>query len=265
MSLPSVLSIAGSDSCGGAGIQADLKTITAYGLYGQTAITALTAQNTFGVQGVFDIAPEFVEKQIDSVFSDMRPDAVKIGMVSSEETVSAIAEKLVEHEAVNIVLDPVLVATTGASLASGGVAAALVRHLFPLAAVVTPNIAEAQVLSGLDIRSKDDMQRAAAAIAENTSGAVLVKGGHLSGSADDLLLMPDGRMRWFSAPLVDTPNTHGTGCTLSSAIACGLASGDTVEEAVRRGKEYVFGAISHNPAMGKGSTGPLNHMWRMPC
>lgn len=261
MALPSVLSIAGSDSCGGAGIQADLKTITAFGAYGQTAITAITAQNTFGVQGAMEVPSEFVALQIDSVFTDMRPDAVKIGMVSSPAIVGTIAEKLGEHRAANVVVDPVLVATTGASLAKGGVAAALVEHLLPLATVVTPNISEAQVLSGRDIRGKDDMERAAEDIAALASCPVLLKGGHLSGSADDLLLFPDGKRRWFTGPLFDTPNTHGTGCTLSSAIACGLAKGQGLEDAVGAAKEYVSGAILRNPGMGKGSTGPLNHLW----
>lgn len=261
--IPSVLSIAGSDSCGGAGIQADLKTITAFGLYGQTAITALTAQNTFGVQGVFPVDPEFVTRQIDSVFADMRPDAVKIGMVSSPEVVNAIADALAAQGDLQVVVDPVMVATTGASLAQGGAAAAMVERLFPLADVVTPNLSEAQVLSGIEVETKEDMVRSAEAIAQLTPGAVLLKGGHLPGTADDLLRMPDDTCHWFFSPRVDTPNTHGTGCTLSSAIACGLACGLAVPEAVRQAKDYVYGAILHNPEMGKGTTGPLNHMWRI--
>lgn len=273
MALPSVLSIAGSDSSGGAGIQADIKTITAFGAFAQTAITALTAQNTFGVQGVQEATPDFVALQIDSVFDDMRPDAVKIGMVSSPAIVHVIATKLAQHKAENVVVDPVMVATTGAALAKGSAAQAIVEELFPLATVVTPNISEAQVIAGMEIHDRDDMLAAARIIATKTPGAVLLKGGHLTDSADDLLLIKvldgeDGEgdaweEHWLSTELIDTPNTHGTGCTLSSAIASGLAMGKSLLEAVRDGKDYVTGAIANNPEMGRGSTGPLNHMWQM--
>ena len=261
MAIPSVLSIAGSDSCGGAGLQADVKTATALGVYAQTAVTALTAQNTFGVQGIFSVPPSFVEEQIDAVFADMRPDGVKVGMVGSPEVVCAIAQRLSAHDAKNVVVDPVLVATAGDALATDGVADALVRHLFPLASVITPNIPEAQVLTGQTIASKEDMVRCAQRLAELTAGAVLLKGGHLTGSADDLLVDAAGRQWWFTGQLYDTPNTHGTGCTLSTAVACGLAAGKDLPDAVAAAKDYVAGAIAHNPNMGQGVTGPLNHMW----
>lgn len=261
MAIPSVLSIAGSDSCGGAGLQADVKTATALGVYAQTAVTALTAQNTFGVQGIFPVPPSFVEEQIDAVFADMVPDGVKVGMVSSPEVVEVIAGRLSFYGAENLVVDPVLVATTGDSLATGGVADALVHRLFPLASVITPNIPEAQVLTGQPVAGKEDMVRCAHLLKSMTPGAVLLKGGHLSGSADDLLVDARGREWWFTGQLYDTPNTHGTGCTLSTAVACGLARGKDLPDAVAAAKDYVAGAIFHNPGMGQGTTGPLNHMW----
>lgn len=260
--LKSVLSIAGSDSSGGAGIQADIKTIEALGLYAQTAITALTAQNTTGVFGVLETPPSFVRQQIDVVFDDIRPDAVKVGMVASGDSVRAIAEGLSAHGASNVVVDPVMVATSGSRLMGEGVKEVLVEGLFPLARIVTPNIPEAQALTGCAIRSKADMESAAREIASLTSGAVLVKGGHgiePDGSSDDLLLV-DGSCFWFAAERVDTSNTHGTGCTLSSAIACGLAEGLDVREAVDFGKRYVTGALAAGLDLGAGN-GPLDHMW----
>lgn len=263
--MKAVLSIAGSDSSGGAGIQADIKTIQALGLFAETAITALTAQNTTGVFGVQDVPPSFVEQQIDVVFDDIRPDAAKVGMVSSPAIVAAIARALHRNEAENIVLDPVMVATSGSALIVDDAVEALVELLFPLASVVTPNIPEAQVLCGFAIASEADAERAADAIAHRcgANASVLVKGGHAmgnEGSADDLLRLPDGRMVWFRGRRIATQNTHGTGCTLSSAIACGLALGHSVEQSVALAKDYVAGALSTGLNLGKGS-GPLDHLW----
>lgn len=330
--MKAVLTIAGSDSSGGAGIQADLKTIAAHGLYGESVITALTAQNTTGVFGVENVAPEFVARQIDVVFDDIRPDAVKIGMVSSPEIAKAIAEALVRNKAENVVVDPVMVATSGSALIANEAVSALVEHLFPLAAVVTPNVPEAQVLAGFGIKTAADAERAAEVIARACLGAVLIKGGHglaaaerkvgrdarstgasecaddalectggvaeraaqgcaqlagVDGSADgmprnadaagghaddvlrnrdaarhadDVLRRSDGTVEWFLGRRIDTRNTHGTGCTLSSALACGLACGFGVSDAVRRAKEYVAGALAAGLDLGRGS-GPLDHMW----
>lgn len=265
----SVLAISGSDSSGGAGMQADIKTIAAHGLFAQSAITALTAQNTTGVYGVCPIDPSFVAKQIDVVFDDIRPDAVKIGMVSSPEMVEAIACALERNGARNIVVDPVMVATSGSVLAASSAIAASVECLFPLATIVTPNIPEAEALSGMAIETRDDMREAAYAIAK-TSGAeggrlsVLIKGGHGAyglGGSEDLLLDEEGGATWIFAPRIDNPNSHGTGCTLSSAIACGLAEGMTLEDSCIRAKDYISGALSFGLDMGRGS-GPLNHMWK---
>lgn len=259
-SVPSVVSIAGSDSSGGAGIQADIKTVEAFGLFAQTVVTALTVQNTLGVYGVFDADPSFVRAQIDAVFSDIRPDAVKIGMVSSPSIVESIAQGLAAHEARSIVLDPVMVSTSGAPLIGDRAREALVERLFPLASVITPNIPEAEVLCGMAVRTRDDMERAARMLKKMTPGAVLVKGGHGVSGADDLLCCDDG-LRWFEGRRIETSNTHGTGCTLSSAIACGLARGEGVAEAVEAAKRYVAGALESGFDIGKGS-GPLDHMWQ---
>lgn len=256
-----VLTIAGSDCSGGAGIQADLKTMAAHKVYGMSVITALTAQNTTGVAGVFEATPEFVAQQIDCVFTDIRPDAVKIGMVSNAGIISAIARKLREYDAQNIVVDPVMVATSGSTLMQSAAVSTLRSELLPLGTVITPNISEAEVLSGISISGTDDMLRAARVIAKGLNGAVLVKGGHLEDCADDLLFM-NGEPHWLRAPRVDNPNTHGTGCTLSSAIACNLAEGRTVEESVRRAKVYITGALSAGLDLGAGS-GPLDHGWAM--
>lgn len=253
-----VLTIAGSDCSGGAGIQADIKTITAHKMYAMSAITALTAQNTTGVYGVLEATPEFVASQLDCIFQDIRPDAVKIGMVSNAAIIAAIADKLEEYRAENIVVDPVMVATSGSKLLNNGASDALKSRLFPLAAVITPNIPEAAALCGFSIESEADMLRGAKAIAGLTRGAVLVKGGHLTDSADDLLYR-DGRAVWFRAPRVDNPNTHGTGCTLSSAIACNLAMGYDVEKSSENAKAYITKALGAMLDLGKGS-GPLNHM-----
>ncbi len=260
--IPAVLSIAGSDSSGGAGIQADIKTITAQRLYAETVITALTAQNTLGVTAVQNATPEFVSQQIDAVFDDIRPDAVKIGMVSSAEIAHAIASGLTRVKASNVVLDPVMVATSGAALLADDAVQVLIDELLPLADIVTPNIPEAQVLSGIEITSAVDMLAAAQAIQRkmNQGKWVLVKGGHLDDGANDLLLTEHGREVWLHHRRIDTPNTHGTGCTLSSAIACGLAQGFDMQAAASKAKQYLSGALENNPNMGRGA-GPLDHMW----
>lgn len=254
-----VLTIAGSDCSGGAGIQADMKTITAHKMYAMSAITALTAQNTTGVFGVMEVTPGFLAQQLDAIFCDIAPDAVKIGMVSAAPLILVIAEKLKEYKATNIVVDPVMVATSGASLLADEAVSALTDELLPLATVITPNIPEAEVLSGVSIATKADMVLAAKHIAG--AKAVLIKGGHLADSADDLLYV-QGEEIWFPAQRVNNPNTHGTGCTLSSAVACGLAQGFTLTESVRAAKEYVYGALQANLDLGRGS-GPLNHCYRL--
>lgn len=261
MTVPVVLSIAGSDSSGGAGIQADLKTIMADKLYGETVITSVTAQNTLGVQGVMELPPEFVSQQIHSVFDDIRPDAIKIGMTGSPQLIEAIADALTEYHAEHIVVDPVMVATTGARLLPEESVKTLEDELLPLAEIVTPNMSEASVLAGFNVETKEDMEKAAQTIQDNMGhGFVLVKGGHLSDSSDDVLCTEHDRLVWMDAPKVKTQNTHGTGCTLSSAIACGLARGLSAQAAVAHAKKYVNGAIKHNLGLGKGN-GPLNHMW----
>ena len=252
-----VLTIAGSDSSGGAGIQADLKTMTCLGVYGMSAITALTAQNTTGVSGVLEATPEFVAQQLDCVFRDIRPDAVKIGMVSSADIIRAIGAKLREYRAEHIVVDPVMVATSGSSLMQDSALTALMEELFPLAEVITPNIPEAERLCGFAIEDEDAMLRAAQAIGSTLLGGVLVKGGHRSEDADDLLWLR-GEARWFRAPRVDNPNNHGSGCTLSSAIASFLALGDDLPRAVGRAKAYITACMEAGLDLGAGS-GPLKH------
>ena len=258
--MEAVLSIAGSDSSGGAGIQADIKTIAAHRLFAETAITALTAQNTLGVTGVLDVDPAFVAKQIDAVFEDIRPAAVKVGMVSSAAIIEAVADALERHAAANIVVDPVMVATSGARLIGDDAIEALKARLLPLADVVTPNMPEAAVLAGFEVVDEASMERAALRLAEAGTGAALVKGGHRHDRADDVLVTAEGDVVWLRAPRVDTENAHGTGCTLSSAIACGLAKGLPMEEAVRAAKDYVRGALAAGLTLGTGR-GPLDHMW----
>ena len=257
MKMKTALTIAGSDSSGGAGIQADLKTMTANGVYAMSAITALTAQNTTGVQGIFEVTPEFLKQQIDSVFTDIRPDAVKIGMVSSAGLIQAIAEKMKEYKAENIVVDPVMVATSGAKLISDDAIGTLKECLFPLATVLTPNIPEAKVLSDMDITTAEEMIDAAKKISETYHCAVLLKGGHQLNDANDLLYR-DGGYRWFNGKRIDNPNTHGTGCTLSSAIASNLAKGFDLDTSVERAKKYISGALAAMLDLGKGS-GPMDH------
>lgn len=252
-----VLSIAGSDSSGGAGIQADLKTITCLGEYGMTVITALTAQNTMGVSGVEGVSVEMVKAQIDAVFQDIRPEAVKLGMIATPDIMEAICEKLIEYKAENIVVDPVMVATSGSALMENCTVYTLKEKLIPLADIITPNISEAEVLSGITIQTKEDMVRAAQQIAGYYNGAILVKGGHLTETADDLLYQHGG-YKWFSGKRLDNPNTHGTGCTLSSAIATFLAKGCSMEDSVKNAKAYVADAIAANLNLGCGR-GPLWH------
>ncbi|NPD31433.1 bifunctional hydroxymethylpyrimidine kinase/phosphomethylpyrimidine kinase [Eggerthellaceae bacterium zg-1084] len=257
----SVLSIAGSDSSGGAGIQADIKTIEACGLFAQTAVCALTAQNTLGVNGVLDVPATFVAQQIDAVFSDIRPDAVKVGMLSSPEVVEVVASSIERWGPIPLVVDPVMISTSGASLISSEAFEALCADLLPLATLITPNIPEAEALLGAGIATELSQERAAQQLARRFDCAVLVKGGHGLNDANDVLALPLGGARWLRAPRIDNPNTHGTGCTLSSAIACGLAEGRTIAAAVREAKDYLSGALSAGLDLGKGS-GPLMHFWQ---
>ena len=255
--MKTALSIAGSDSSGGAGIQADLKTMTLNGVFAMSAVTALTAQNTTGVTGIWEAAPAFLALQIDAVFDDIRPDAVKIGMVSSEGLIEVIADRLKAHKAENVVVDPVMVATSGARLLEEGAVETLKEKLLPLATVVTPNIPEAEILSGLTIRTSADMEAAARTIFDTWGCAVLCKGGHNVNDADDYLWV-DGQGQWFHGQRIDNPNTHGTGCTLSSAIAANLAKGYTLAQSVERAKAYISGALAAMLDLGKGR-GPMNH------
>ena len=255
------LTIAGSDSSGGAGIQADLKTMTALGVYGMSAITALTAQNTTGVQSIFEVTPKFLEEELDSIFTDIFPDSVKIGMVSNAELIRVISKKLREHNAKNIVVDPVMVSTSGSKLMEDGAKDTLLSELFKVADIITPNIPEAEALTGQSIKSKDDMVEAAKKIGEFFEGYILLKGGHSTDDADDLLYKNSEKI-WIKGERIENPNTHGTGCTLSSAIASYLAMGHDVPESVHLAKEFITGAISAKLDLGKGR-GPLNHMWKM--
>lgn len=255
-----VLTIAGSDCSGGAGIQADIKTITAHNMYAMSAITALTAQNTLGVTGVHDVPGEFVAEQLNNIFTDIFPDAVKIGMVSNPEIILAICERLAYYKPKHIVVDPVMVSTSGSRLLSEDAMEALIGHLIPMADIITPNLPEAEVLCSKKITSASDMVAAAKQIAQNFSGAVLIKGGHFYGAANDLLYV-DKIATWIEGERIDNSNTHGTGCTLSSAIACNLADGKLMLESVANAKEYITGALRAGLNLGHGS-GPLNHMFR---
>ncbi len=255
--MKTALTIAGSDSSGGAGIQADIKTITMNGVYAMSAITALTAQNTMGVRAIQESSPDFLRKQIDAVFEDIYPNAVKIGMVSSSELIKIIAQRLTHYKASNIVLDPVMVATSGSALMKDNAIQTLIDELLPLSTLVTPNIPEAEVLSGLTIESKEDMITAAKQIGDNYNCAVLLKGGHSVSNANDLLYSK-GELVWFEGKRIDNPNTHGTGCTLSSAIASNLAKNFTLTESVKRAKDYISQALSAQLNLGEGS-GPMQH------
>lgn len=256
------LSIAGSDPSGGAGIQADLKTMTVNGVYAMCAITALTVQNTLGVTNILEVEPAFLGQQIDAVFQDIRPDAVKVGMVSSAGLIRVIAQKLRQHGAQNVVVDPVMVATSGSRLISEEAVEALKERLLPLATLLTPNIPEAQVLSGVTIATAQDMEQAARTISERYGCAVLCKGGHQIHDADDLLWR-NGQGKWFRGRRIPNPNTHGTGCTLSSAIASNLAKGFDLDQSVERSKAYISGALEAMLDLGAGS-GPLNHAYAIP-
>ena len=259
--MKTALSIAGSDCSGGAGIQADLKTMTMNGVYAMSAITALTAQNTMGVTAIEEVKPEFLKKQIDAIFTDIRPDAVKIGMVSSGKLIEVIAERLNYYKAKNIVVDPVMIATSGASLMESDALLKLKQELLPIARVITPNIYEAEILSSMTIKDEVDMISAAKYISESYNCSVLVKGGHSINDANDLLY-ENGQIKWFYGKRINNSNTHGTGCTLSSAIAANLAKGYDLELAVQRAKEYISGALEDMLDLGSGS-GPMNHSFNL--
>ena len=255
--MKTALTIAGSDCSGGAGIQADLKTMTMNGVYAMSAITALTAQNTTGVRAIQESTPDFLKQQIDAVFEDIYPDAVKIGMVASSELIRVIADRLKYYDAKNVVIDPVMVASAGSSLMKQNAVQTLIKDLLPISTLVTPNIPEAQVLSGMSIQNKEDMIAAAKQIGDSYHCAVLLKGGHSINDANDLLYA-DGELVWFEGKRINNPNTHGTGCTLSSAIASNLAKGFTLTESIQRAKDYISGALAAMLDLGKGS-GPMNH------
>lgn len=262
MKMKTALTIAGSDCSGGAGIQADLKTMTMNGVYGMSAITALTAQNTTGVRAIQESTPDFLKQQMDAVFEDIYPDAVKIGMVSSSKLICVIADRLRYYDAKNVVVDPVMVATSGSALMKNDAVKTLITELLPVSTLVTPNISEAQVLSGLTIQTKEDMVTAAKQIGDNYHCAVLLKGGHSVNDANDLLYA-NGELTWFEGKRINNPNTHGTGCTLSSAIASNLAKGFTLAESVQRAKGYISGALAAMLDLGKGS-GPMDHAFNLP-
>lgn len=257
--MKAALTIAGSDSSGGAGIQADLKTMTMHGVYAMSAITALTAQNTTGVTDIMEVTPEFLEKELDAIFTDIYPDAIKIGMVSSAGLIISIAKKLKQYGAKQIVIDPVMVATSGAKLISDEAIEVLKEELFPLADILTPNIPEAEVLTGYKIFTEEDMEKAARMICVEYKCSVLLKGGHNLNDANDLLCTKEGSM-WFHGKRIDNPNTHGTGCTLSSAIASNLALGKSMTVSVKYAKDYISGALGDMLNLGKGS-GPMNHAY----
>ncbi len=255
------LTIAGSDSSGGAGIQADIKTMSAHGIFAMSAVTALTAQNTTGVTGIMESTPEFLAAQLDAVFTDIRPDAVKIGMVTSPALIRVIAQKLRQYGAEHIVLDPVMVATSGAALISDDAVDVLKQELLPLAQVATPNIPEAEILAGMKITCPAEMEQAAAKIGKGYGCAVLCKGGHDLNDANDYL-WENGTGTWFKGRRINNPNTHGTGCTLSSAIASELARDRNLHDAVRCAKEYISGALAAMLDLGKGR-GPMNHLYAL--
>ncbi|KAB3531612.1 bifunctional hydroxymethylpyrimidine kinase/phosphomethylpyrimidine kinase [Alkaliphilus serpentinus] len=256
-----VLTIAGSDSCGGAGIQADLKTFSAHGVYGMSVITAVTAQNTQGVFGVQDISEEIIMNQIEVIFDDIEVDAVKIGMVSKTETIKVIHDTLRKYPYKNLVVDPVMVSKSGYHLLQPDAKKALIHYLIPMATLVTPNILEAEVITGKRITGYKDMEKAAVEIHQMGAQYALIKGGHLEGDAMDILF--DGKnVTSFNSPRISTENTHGTGCTLSSAIASNLAKGHSIKEAIELAKNYITMAIEHSFSIGKG-VGPTHHFYQL--
>lgn len=266
MKLPLTLTIAGSDSGGGAGIQADLKTFSALGVFGMSVITALTAQNTQGVQGIYEIPPSFVASQIDSIFQDMGAHAVKTGMLSNSEVIEVVASKMKEYEVKNLVVDPVIVAKSGDRLLRKEAEETLIKRLLPIALVVTPNLSEAGVLAEMEVISKENMKKAASLIHMRGVLFVVVKGGHLGGEESIDLLYDGADYLEFMAPKIPTSNTHGTGCTFASAIAAFLARGEEVREAVRKAKNYLTLTLekSKDLRIGRG-VGPMNHMALCTC
>ncbi len=260
-SVKTALTIAGSDSSGGAGIQADIKTFSAFGIYGMSVITAVTAQNTCGVYGIQNVSDDIIQKQMDAVFKDIPPNAVKIGMTSSASIIEVIADRLKFYEAKNIVLDPVMISTSGSRLLNADAISILQKKLFPLASLITPNIPEAEVLSGLNVCNKKDMEQAALKIYEQSGSNVLLKGGHCTSDSCDFFFNGKNGV-WFKAEKINNPNTHGTGCTLSSAICANLALEKSLEDSIHCAKEYINGALKAMLDLGKGS-GPLNHLWNL--
>lgn len=256
-----VLTIAGSDCSGGAGIQADLKTICAHKMYGMSAITALTAQNTKGVYAIFETTPEFLAEQLDAIFTDIYPDSIKIGMVSNPKLIQTIVEKLEQYEAKNIVVDPVMISTSGYKLLSDEAIDILTSRLIPLATVITPNTFEAEALLGKKITDEKSLLEVAKLMYEKFKANILIKGGHLDGE-DAVDVLCDGAIHRFVLPKVDNPNTHGTGCTLSSAIACQLADGNSLIDSIEQAKQYLHGALSAMLDLGRGS-GPVNHLYQL--
>lgn len=261
MSIKKCLTIAGSDCSGGAGIQADLKAFSAHGCYGASVITSVVAENTSRVISVFNVPVREIELQIDAVFEDVEIDAVKLGMLPTAEIIEAVAKKLRQYKPAHIVCDPVMVATSGDALSESGIDKAFTKYMFPIADLLTPNIPEAEALSGIEIHSLDDMHKAAKIITDNGARNVLVKGGHLLGDAEDILF--DGEnAESFTSKRVDSPNTHGTGCTLSSAIAADLALGNDLKSSVRLAKNYVTEAIENSYTVGKGHS-PVHHFYKL--
>ena len=259
--MKTALSIAGSDCSGGAGIQADIKTMTMNGVYAMSVITALTAQNTVGVTAISEVTPDFLKQQMDAIFTDIRPDAIKIGMIPNAELMETIVDCLNAYKANNVVVDPVMVATSGSSLMASEAVVTLKSKLLPIATIVTPNIPEAEVLSDMKIIDGDSMLVAAKYISESYGCAVLLKGGHSINDSNDLLYV-DGQATWYHGKRIDNPNTHGTGCTLSSAIASNLAKGYDLSTSIQRAKDYISGALAAMLDLGKGS-GPMNHAFNL--
>ncbi len=259
--MKTVLTIAGSDCSGGAGIQADIKTMTMHGVYAMSAITALTAQNTCGVAAVAATTPDFLAQQLDCIFTDIMPDAVKIGMLCNRELLGVVVEKLRQYHACNIVVDPVMVSTSGRVLLQQDAIAAMQAELFPLATLITPNMPEAAVLSGMDVQQEQNMEAASQYLQQRFGCAVLCKGGHATDTANDLLYTSEG-MQWFAGQRIANANTHGTGCTLSSAIASNLAKGEALQTAVANAKQYLAQAIAAQLNLGVGN-GPLAHNYSL--